>query len=162
MELNYEEDIKIDDSALDVEWLEQAALALKYAKHVAILRRKVQKLEEKKKTLRSELILKVNKDPVGCCNKEKPNASDIEAYYRANGTYKGIVDELVETQYELEFSEFARSEIAFTRKAALENLVKLHGQNYFAGPSVPRDLTKESQEMHRQREVNKKIKINRK
>jgi hypothetical protein len=29
------------------------------------------------------------------------------------------------------------------RKSALENLVKLHGQQYFAGPMVPRDLTHE-------------------
>ena len=28
------------------------------------------------------------------------------------------------------------------RKEALENLVKLHGQSYFAGPSVPHDLSK--------------------
>ena len=26
------------------------------------------------------------------------------------------------------------------RKDSLENLVKLHGQNYFAGPKIPRDL----------------------
>jgi hypothetical protein len=27
------------------------------------------------------------------------------------------------------------------RKSALENLVRLHGQNYFSGPSVPHDLS---------------------
>jgi hypothetical protein len=28
----------------------------------------------------------------------------------------------------------------------LENLVQLHGQNYFAGPKVPRNLSKERDE----------------
>lgn len=46
------------------------------------------------------------------------------------------------------------------RKAALENLVKLHGQNYFAGPSIPRDLNKEWVDSEKQKMSNKKIVIN--
>jgi hypothetical protein len=43
-------------------------------------------------------------------------------------------------------AEVAKNEFSFTRKAALENLVQLHGQNYFAGPKVPRNLSKERDE----------------
>ena len=39
------------------------------------------------------------------------------------------------------------------QKTALENLVKLHGQQYFAGPSVPRDLSKEWERHERQKSV---------
>ena len=31
------------------------------------------------------------------------------------------------------------------RKAALENLVRLHSQSYFAGPAVPRNIAEERQ-----------------
>ena len=138
--LDYESDMRIDETALDVEWLGQAELAFQYGKHVAGLRRKVRDLEEKKKTIRSEAILQVNNDPQGLIGKAKPNAGDIEAYYRTSQEYKDAVTELNEMYEELEHAENAKNEISFTRKKALENLVILHGQMYFAGPSIPRDL----------------------
>lgn len=143
MTLDYEEDMRIDETALDVEWLEQGQLALRYGKHLANLSYKLRRLEEKKKTTRSELIQEANKDPEKCCNKSKTNAGDIEAYYRNHPEYKEVIEELLETQYEAEYAGVAKNEIAFTRRMALENLVRLHGQQYFAGPSIPRDLNKE-------------------
>jgi len=152
--LDYEKDMQIDPDALDIEWLEQASLALKYGKHACDLRAEVKRLEEKVKTVRSELIRKANNDPEGCCNKAKPNAADIEAYYRSHDDYKSIVAMAQEAEYELEFAELAKNEICYTRKAALENLVTLHGQQYFAGPKVPRDISKEWEAKQRQRNAN--------
>jgi len=138
--LDFTKDKRIDETGLDVEWLGQAELAIAYGKHVAELRTKVRNLEEKKKTTRSELILQVNNDPQRLIGKTKPNANDIEAYYRTESVYKDTVLELNAAYEELEHAENAKNEICFTRKKALENLVILHGQMYFAGPSVPRDL----------------------
>ena len=138
--LDYEKDKRIDETGLDVEWLGQAELAIAYGKHVAELRTKVRNLEEKKKTVRSELILQVNNNSQGLIGKAKPNAGDIEAYYRTSQEYKDAITELNEMYEELEHAENAKNEISFTRKKALENLVILHGQMYFAGPSIPRDL----------------------
>ena len=148
--LDYEKDTHIDATALDVEWLEQAELARKYGKHIAGLRRNVRRLEEKKKTIRSELILQVNNDPQALIGKAKPNANDIEAYYRTESVYKEAVEELNDAYEELEHGENAKNEIAFTRKKALENLVILHGQMYFAGPAVPRNLSKEIEKRNQQ------------
>jgi hypothetical protein len=141
-----------------VEWLEQAELATSYGRHVAELRREVNRLEEQKKITRSELIQEANEDPQGTIGKDKPNAADIEAYYRRSKKYQEVVDDLNEAQYELELAEVAKNEIAFTRKAALENLVRLHGQQYFAGPSVPRDLSKERQQQAKQKASNARVK----
>jgi hypothetical protein len=160
-ELDYEQDMRIDETALDVEWLEQPQLAVSYGQHVAGLRREVNRLEEQKKIRRSELIQEANEDPKGTVGKDKPNAADIEAYYRRDKGYQEIVDDLLSAQYDLEMAEVAKNEIAFTRKAALENLVRLHGQQYFAGPSVPRDLSKERQEQARDQSVNKNVKTGR-
>lgn len=153
MELNYEKDIEIDESALDVEWLNQARLSIRYAKNQAYWNDKVRRLEEKKKTYRSTLINLANGDPKGCTNKDKPNAADIEAFYRADDAYIKIIQELLDAEDEKEWAELAYKEISYTRKAALENLVKLHAAQYFAGPSAPRDLTYENQKKAESKEV---------
>lgn len=139
--MDYEKDIRIDETALDIEWLEQATLAMKYGRIWADQKKVVTNAEEKIKIVRAELIKEANENPVKCCNKDKPNAADIEAYYRGHKKHKMAKDEWVEAQYELDMAEVAKNEISFTRKAALENLVRLHGQQYFAGPSVPHDLS---------------------
>lgn len=161
-EIDYERDISIDESALDVEWLEQAQLGLKYGRFIARLHKKVTLADEKKKTVRSELIMEANKFPVKCCGKDKPNAADIEAYYRNHPDYKEAVQNLIDAQYEAEYGEVAKNEICWTRKAALENLVKLHGQMYFAGPKVPRDLSKEFETRKKQELSNEKVTMKRK
>ena len=141
--MNYEEDCNIDETALDVEWLDQGRIAGKWIRHFAYIKKQLRKAEEKKKIIRSELILKANENPEELIGKAKPNAADIEAYYRSHTAYQAAVDELNELMEEVEFTEMAKNEICWTRRQALENLVVLHGQQYFAGPKVPRNLTEE-------------------
>ena len=157
MDLDYEEDVEIDPDALDVEWLEQSSLAIKYAKYALHLQRKVKLLEEKKKTVKAELIREANEDPQKCCNKAKPNAADIEAYYRTSERYKQIVKKLIDAQFEADIADVAKNEVCFTRKAALENLVLLYGQQYFAGPKVPRNIGAEWENRKRDKQINKRI-----
>jgi len=145
-ELNYEKDIRISEGDLDLEWLSQAELAMKYGRIWAAARKKLTLAEENIKVIRAELIAEANEDPKKCCKKEKPNAADIEAYYRTHPDHKQAKEEWVQAQYECNMAEVAKNEFSFTRKAALENLVQLHGQNYFAGPKVPRNLSKERDE----------------
>ena len=58
-------------------------------------------------------------------------------------------------------AEIVKNEISFTRKAALENLVQLHGQSYFAGPSVARNLQKERErKIEKRKQANTRIRIN--
>ena len=159
-DLNYEEDIKIDETALDVEWLDQPQIALKYGKLVTNLERTVKKLRERKKTIRSELILEANENPQEIFDKKRPNKADIEAYYRTDEKYKNIVEELHDAEYELEYSKIAKNEISYTRKQALENLVRLHGQQYFSGPNVNRDLEKEVKKREKQMKQNISSKLN--
>ena len=155
--LDYEKDAKVDPSELDVELLRQTSLALKYGRHHAEWTLQVAQLTERKKTLRSELIQQANENPERCCGKPKPNASDIEAYYRTRDSYIDLIKELLQAEYELQMAGVAKWEIAVTRKEVVENLVRLHGQQYFAGPSVPRDLSKEWKQKAIQEKVNEGI-----
>ena len=141
--MNFEEDVKIDPDALDVMWLGQASLGLKYSKHAAQMKRVVMKAEERVKVVRAELIAEANANPVKLIGKEKPTAQDVESYYRTHQRHIDAKEEWLDATYESEYAQMAHMEISLSRKTALENLVKLHGMQYFAGPSAPRDISKE-------------------
>jgi hypothetical protein len=142
--MNYEEDIRIDEAALDIECIEQARLAMKYGRHWAECRQELQLAEENIKLVRSELIKEANEDPDRHLGSGiKPTAPVVEAYYRNHKRHKAAKTEWIQAQYEANVAEIAYKAITYDKKMALENLVKLHGQQYFAGPSVPRDLSEE-------------------
>ena len=155
--MNYEIDVIIDSEALDVEWLNQPALAMKYGKHWADCMRTHQQAEENVKLVRSELIKQASENPDKYLDGVKATGPVLEAYYRNHKKHIKAKEELVIAQYELNIAEIAKKEISTTRKAALQNLVELHGQHYFAGPSVPRDLSYENTQKEKQKNSNTKV-----
>ena len=163
MNLNYENDMKIEESALDVEWLGQAALAMKYSKHFSECKTMVMRAEEKVKFVRSVLIDKVVNKP-SLAGVEKATAPTMEAYYRTHKKYIKAKEEWMDAVEEMTTAEFVKNEMSYTRKTALENLVQLNGQNYFAGPSVPRNLREEMEAKNKRSNssVAKKLKSKRK
>ena len=142
-ELNYKKDSKIDVNALDIEWLNQPELERKYIQQATQLQKEAKIAHEYLKTIRSELIVKANKNPVDCCGKPKPNAADIEAYYRTHKKYKNARIEQIEAEDAAQVATDLKDMIHFTRAKALEELVNLHGQGYFAGPKTPRNINRE-------------------
>jgi len=152
--MNYVNDMRIDDSSLDVEWLEQAELAIKYGKIWADAHKKLLEADEKLKIIKAELIKKVNKEPQKTTGKDKPTDSDKESYYRTHPQHIKAKQDYIDAQYECDMAEIAKNEVSFTRKAALENLVTLFGQSYFAGPSVPRNIQTERKKRIQERDKN--------
>lgn len=137
--MNYEQDLEIDPTALDVEWLGQAKRFMHYAKLSAQADRKVRLAEENVKTVRSELVRKVQEDPDLLGDEIKLTAQTTEAYYRLHPKYKKAKKELIKLQFRANILTQAVS--AFRqRRSSLENLVTLHGQQYFASPKEPRNL----------------------
>jgi len=61
--MNYEKDITIDDSALDLEWLDQPKLMLKYAQYVAQLSMERDILKEQVDVVKAELDAEIRTDP---------------------------------------------------------------------------------------------------
>ncbi|MFW6272182.1 MAG: hypothetical protein ACOC2U_00165 [bacterium] len=150
---SYVKDMYIDDTALDVEWTEQAELATEWGEKWVEAQDVFLRADENVKIVRSELILKINKNPEKYLGEGiKPTDAKIEAAYRVHPKHKEAKEQWLNAKKELADLEVAKNEIAFTRKSALENLVTLHGQGYFAGPSMPRDLNKE----RRNRKVSRK------
>ena len=141
--MNYEKDMKIDITALDVECLRQAELALKYGKHWKECKDRFNRAEEKIKVVRAELISTAHSNPVKClkiAESVKPTAPMVESFYRNHKKHKEAKEEWLNAMEAFNYSEVAKREISVTRKSMLENLITLHGQMYFAGPSVPHTL----------------------
>jgi len=161
--MDYINDCKIDESALDVECHSQTKLAMQYGINWAEKTRDFTLAEENVKLVRSNLIEKINKDPekylgVGL----KPTGPNVEAAYRNHKLHIEAKNTWVEAMYQLNLAVIAKSAIMVTKKEELENLIKLHGQNYFAGPSVPRDLPAEIQlREKKEKELNRTISLKR-
>jgi hypothetical protein len=139
--MDYVEDIRIDESALDVEWLRQASLTFQYGKHQATMKRIVDRKKEELDLVRAELDKKIRSKPEHY-KIDKITEAVVQATIIQQDDYQEINSELIDARYELEIASAALRALE-QKKSALENLVRLNGQNYFAGPSIPRDLTKE-------------------
>lgn len=159
-EINYEQDMKIDETALDVEWLEQPRLMIKYAKEAAQAKTELDHAKEAVEVKKAELDKDIRSNP------EKYDISKITETAVQNTIalqpeYQQAMEEYVNAKYEADMAKYAVQAIQ-DRKEALENLVKLYGQQYFAGPSVPRDISKEWEQREKQRQADKKVQVRRK
>ncbi len=151
MELNYEEDIEFDPDCLDVEWLEQPRLMLRYGQHSANVNQAMDIIKEKREVVRCELDKKIRINPD---EYEVTKITDkvVECVIKIQPEYQDANDKYIEAKHEADLAKTAVQ--AFDqRKSALENLVRLHGQQYFAGPSVPRDLSKEWEDREKQKKA---------
>ena len=156
--MNYEKDIEIDDTALDIEWLEQPRKMMQYSKNAAFRRMKLEEAKQALDIAKAEVDNKIRKNPE-MFGIEKITENVISATILIANEYQEAYAEYLTAKYESDMASGAVQ--AFEqRKSALENLVKLHGQQYFAGPKIPRDLNWEREQ--RQKKVDGSIIINRK
>lgn len=152
-ELNFEEDMHIDESNLDVEMLEQSELTIKYGRHLAECKRKAAQCEENVKLVRSELMNAAsgNSDLLESGN---PTVGNLEAYYRNHKRHRRAKKESIEADFELELANIAYSAV-HARKFSLENMIKLYSLNYFAANDQAIDITIKRAEYKKNREVNR-------
>ena len=135
---SYQQDIEIDPDALDIQWTKQAQTFFKYAELAAKARNKVDRLKESLEVLDANLGLQIRKAPLNY-GLEKVTEGALQSCILLNPQHANASKELADAQYELEILAAAVRALD-QKKAALENLVRLQGQNYFAAPSVPRDI----------------------
>jgi len=155
-EFNYEKEIEIDPEALDVEWLQQASLFLKYSEAAAQARREVDRLKEKLDVVRAKLDKEIRENP-GAFGVKKITESVVSNTIAIQEAYREVYKELIDAKYEADL--LGKVVLAFDqRKSALENLVRLYGQGYFAGPQEPRDINIEWERRIKDKMAQSKIK----
>jgi hypothetical protein len=156
--LDLDADMEINESALDVECLRQPKLAFIYGSNLSECKRINSEKYEAVKTIKAELVEKVNSDPdkylgVG----KKPTLQVVEAFYRNHKKFKKAKKEMIQATFEENIAFYAYQEISLTRKKMLENLIQLHNANYFAGPSIPRNLTAEKLKTQEQKQLDSNV-----
>lgn len=154
--MNYEKDAQIDESALDIEILEQPRLMMKYAEHSANTKRDADEADEELNIVRAELDKKIRQNP-DAYGVDKITETVVSNTILLQPEYKEASKKRILANYEANMAKLAVQTIS-SRKDCLEAMVKLHGQLYFAGPKIPRDLTHEALQRREQGEVDKKIK----
>jgi hypothetical protein len=157
--MNYEDDLRIDESALDVEWLDQPSLMFKFAKSAAAAQREMDEAKEAIDVVKAELDLDIRNNP------EKYDLAKITEGAITNTIltqekYKEALAFYNQKKFEYNVIKGATNAVD-ARKTALENLVKLHGQQYFAGPKIPRDLSFEWEQREKQKKSNQVIRMKR-
>jgi len=141
--ISYEHDIAIDETILDVEFLEQPRLFLKYAQHAERSRRDLDWAKERLDIKHAELDRDIRSDPAHF-GIAKITEGAVQGAITINSDYQKLSSDYINAKYEAGMA--AAAVRAFDqRKTSLENLVRLHGQQYFSGPRVPHDLTEERQ-----------------
>lgn len=162
MDLNYEQDVSIDETALDVEWLQQANLMYKYVRYQAGTKKAMDEAKERLDFIRAKLEMDIRTNPESY-GLSKVTESAIASTILLQPEYQEASKKYIEAKYENEVAVAAVRAID-QKKTALENLVKLLNVSYFAGPSAPRDLSLEWNEhikRREQKELNKNVKIRR-
>jgi len=135
---NYQQDIKINPEALDVEWCRQAQTFFRYAEQTAKAHDRADRLKERLDVVDAGLGLKIRSSPASY-GLEKVTEAGVQASILLNPERAAVAKEVADAVYELEVFQAAVRALD-QKKAALENLVRLQGQQYFAGPSVPREI----------------------
>jgi hypothetical protein len=141
--LNYEKDLVIDDSALDLECLEQSSLFMKYAKHYAETRRAVDEEKQKLDIVKADIDKQIREHPEKF-KIEKVTEGAIQSAILTEGTYNIAYKKFLDAKFECDMANNAVQAVGM-RKDMLENMIKLLAQSYFAGPRTARDLSKEKE-----------------
>jgi len=162
LDLNYEQDVSIDETALDVEWLQQANLMYKYARHQAETKKAMDEAKERLDFIKAKVEMDIRANPENY-GLSKVTESAVASAILLQPEYQEASKKYVEARYENDMAVAAVRAID-QKKTALENLVKLLSVSYFAGPSAPRDLSlkwNEHIKRKEQKELNKNVKIRR-
>lgn len=131
----YEDDLRIDRYDLHNEWEQQPFLFMKYAKMAAEADTASKRTKEKMEVTEAELYLTLRKEKE--LSKEKFTEASLKAEIKVQDEYQKIYSEYLQS-LETQKILSAAVEAFVQRKSALENMVKLYLNNYFAHPSEPK------------------------
>jgi hypothetical protein len=132
MKLNWKEDITIDQAALDQEWLRQPSLFGDYAEAKAEAEKAADEAKEYRDLIEARLDKEVRSNP-SAFGLDKVTDKAIGVVVSTHPDFQKAVAALIQARYELALISGALEALRH-RKSALENLVVLHGQNYFSTP----------------------------
>lgn len=130
-----QEDLAIDANRLEEEWLDQPSRFWKYSEQAAQARTRWEAAKRHTKTLRATIESQIRQNPEAFCLTKVTEAAISAALEQHKYILEAVEDEEA-ARYEMDMLYVAKDAME-QRRDALNNLVRLHGQNYFAKPFVP-------------------------
>lgn len=132
------QDRLIDPSQLDLAAATQADTFFHWGEQATVARADMDQAKIQIELAENRLALECRKEPEKF-NLTKVTEAGITAAVKNHVTYQEAVDRYLEAKQESQLADVAVVAME-QRKRMIECLITLHGQQYFAGPSVPRDL----------------------
>lgn len=154
---DYDNELQINPDALDVEWLMQPQLFMKYAEALAEAENRVDSAKENLELTKAETDSDIrNNIEAYTGTTKKPTETVVLSIVTQHHDYKKALTRFNKAKRDAKIMLMAVR--AFDqRKTALENLVKLHGQSYFSSPQEDRDLKLEYEKNARHNVVRGKV-----
>ena len=137
----FEKDVLIDPEELDFECCKQAELFFKWSTLAGKAKGEVERLKLDMDSTFAQIDLKVRKRPHRY-GLEDVKEGAVKATVSTHPDYLKAVAKYHDARGLSLWLDRAVDSLEM-KKRMLEELVKLHGLQYFAGPSSPRDLAKE-------------------
>ena len=125
----------LDLSTLDKHWLEQSKLVFIHGNILAEAKGELERLKALFDVERAETMAKILAAPSEYELKDKPTVGAIEATINMDPDIIKKQEAIQTAKHSVDVCHVMMSALDH-RKAALENLVKLHGQQYFATPQA--------------------------
>lgn len=158
--MNFEKDSRIDESSLDIEWLEQPSLMMRYAIFLGNCISDYERAKENVELVKATIGKKIRDKPSKYFGDGKATEAGILWAITVQDEYQEALDDMMNKRHQMEIAKIAVKAIE-QRKDALENLVRLYGQQYFAGPKVPRNISNEREKrIENRKKANNKVRLN--
>lgn len=131
----------LDLNRLDKEWISQPKIYFKYASKLADARRELEEQKAELDIVRAEIDKEIRDDPA-LFDIVKTTETLITNTILQQKRYQEAQAKVRTAKHDMDILQAAVSALDH-RKAALENAVKLHGQNYFSTPVATDENSKE-------------------
>lgn len=143
-EVDFSQDVAIDQDSLDVEWLQQPTLFGKWSRMHADAEARVGRLKHQLEVLEADLDNRIRTKPKAYgITGERVTEGAIKAAIILTQEHQDLTSKYLRAQHTQAIVLSAVRALAHKRDA-LENLVRLLGAEYFSGPLAPRDLSAEA------------------
>jgi len=135
---NIIEKLSIDQDALDVEWLDQPKVFFEISAELADSKKKLERIKLAVDVTVAELAKNIRENPEQF-GISKVTESAIKEAIATSPEQNQAMKRIIAQKHEVEILQAGVSSFD-QRKRALENLVTLHGQQYFASPKEPKNV----------------------
>jgi hypothetical protein len=146
----FEQDKKIDPGALDIEACQQAELFFKWAERAIDARHEYDQAKFRMGVKEADLAIRIRKEP-SKFGIAKVTDKSVDAAISKHPEYQEAHEDYLDARRNSMLLDKAVDAME-QKKRMIEVMITLHGQSYFAGPSVPRDIVSAFHEKTKERE----------